>query len=513
MSIVKISDVSKGVNFDTMPEELADGVWSSCQNMRFRNGFAQRFRGLTDVFNTPTVTPHFIAPFQTISKRFWAYAGTEKVFVDDGTTKTEITPASTFTGAVDDRWSGGTLSGILVLNNGVDKPTYWNGDTGTDLATLPGWGATWKAAVVKPFKEYLIALDVTKGSSRYPHMVKWSHSSAPGAIPTSWDETDVTKDAGEQDLAQTPDLLVDALPMGDVMIVYKERSMYSMSFIGQPYIWRFQKLPGDSGMLTRGCAVNTPLGHVVLTAGDVILHQAQGVTSIADGSIRSYIFNNIDTTNYKRSFVTANPQRNEVLICFPLNGGTGYCDKAAVWNWVDKTWGLRDLSGVTYGAFGQADIPNTPTTWDGDSGTWDTDVSEWNENEYAPNEARLLLTRSSPSIVAFDTGSTDFGVNFRGVLERTQMAFGDSYAIKFVRAVYPKVDSGSGAVLQVEVGYSMSADESPQWTNAVTYTVGTDNKVDVMAKGRYISLRITSTGAAPWRIRSIDMDIQMAGAY
>jgi hypothetical protein len=44
-------------------------------------------------------------------------------------------------------------------------------------------------------------------------------------------------------------------------------------------------------------------------------------------------------------------------------------------------------------------------------------------------------------------------------------------------------------------------------------TVGTDNKVDVMAKGRYIALRITSTGAAPWRVRSIDFDIQASGAY
>ncbi|WP_230687588.1 hypothetical protein, partial [Streptococcus pneumoniae] len=84
--------------------------------------------------------------------------------------------------------------------------------------------------------------------------------------------------------------------------------MYAMSYVGAPYIFRFQRLPGESGMLARGCAVNTPVGHVVLTAGDVVVNNGTGVQSIANGAVRSYIFNNIDSTNYKRAFVTANPQ-------------------------------------------------------------------------------------------------------------------------------------------------------------------------------------------------------------
>ncbi len=512
MSIVKITDCGKGWNADQMPEELGDGVWNRVENMRFRNGFAERFRGMTNVFTTPTITPYYITPYQTVSAKYWVYAGTQKVFADDGTTQTEITPGTAFTGAVDDRWSGGTLSGVLVMNNGVDQPHYWNGNPASDLVVLTGWNTNWRCASLRPFKDYLVALDITKSGTRYPHMVKWSHSSVPGAIPSSWDETDVTKDAGEQDLAQTPDLLVDALPMGDVLIIYKERSMYSMSFIGQPYIWRFTKLPGDSGMLSRGCGVATPVGHVVLTAGDVIIHQAQGVQSIADAQVRKYIFNNIDNANYKKAFVTSNPQKNEVLVCFPSNGST-VCDKAAVWNWSDKTWGLRDLNGVTYGAFGQANITNISTTWDTDSGAWDSDASEWNENEYAPNEARLILCRNTPAITAFDTGTNDFGSNFRGILQRENMSFGDSYSNKLLRTIYPKIDAADGTVIQIEAGSSMNPSESPSWEPAVSFTVGTDQKADILCRGRYLSLRLTSTGASPWRVRSIDLDIVTAGAY
>ncbi len=511
MAIVKIPDCGRGVNLDLMPEELADGAWSNCQNMRFRNGFAQRFRGMTDVMTTPPVTPYFLVAYQTPTKRFWVHAGAAAVYADDGTTQTDIT-GTTPTGTQDDRWSGGTLGGVLVLNNSIDQPMYWTGDTAANLATLTGWNSAWRAAVVRPHKGYLVALDVTKSGARYPHMVKWSHVAAAGTIPSSWDETDVTKDAGEQDLADTPDLLVDCLPMGDSLIIYKQRSMYSMTFIGQPYIWRFQRLPSESGMLTRGCAVDTPAGHVVLTAGDVIIHQGGNPKSIADGAVRSFIFNNLDTTNYRRAFLCSNPQRCEVLVCFPMNGST-YCDKAAVWNWQDNTWGLRDLPNVTYGATGQADLQTLSTTWATDSETWDADGSEWNENEYAPSEARLLFCRAAPAITAFDTGTTDNGTAIRGQLQRDQLTFGDAYAVKLVKGVRPKIDAANGTVVQVEVGASMSPDAAPIWKNATSFTVGQSVKSDCFVKGRYISIRLTTTGNQAWKLRSIDFDVQTAGAY
>ncbi len=66
MTIIKIPDCGKGWNADQMPEELGDGVWSRVENMRFRNGFAERFRGMTNVFTTPTITPYFITPCRTL---------------------------------------------------------------------------------------------------------------------------------------------------------------------------------------------------------------------------------------------------------------------------------------------------------------------------------------------------------------------------------------------------------------------------------------------------------------
>ena len=511
MAIVRVDNCGLGINSDLSAEELGNGVWSASENMRFNLGYAERCKGIVQVFATPAVTPYWIAPYATTTTRFIVHAGLAAVYVDDGTTRTDITGTAP-TGAIDNRWTGGSLNGVFVMNNGIDKPMFWNGNTATNLATLTGWDATWLAQVVRPFKNFLIALDVTKGATRYPHMVAWSDIAVPGAIPTSWDDTNPAFDAGNQDLAETSDLMVDCLPLGDVNVIYKERSMYAMTYVGAPYIFRFQRLPGESGMLARGCGVNTPLGHVVLTAGDVVLNSGAGGQSIANGAVRDYIFKNIDATYYKRAFVTANPQRNEVWICIPY-GSTSVCNKAVIWNWVDKTWAIRSLTNATYGAFGQVDLAATEATWATDSGTWESDVTTWNQNEYSPAEARLFMCHSTPAISLVDTGATDFGTLITASLERTGMTMGDPYSVKTIRAIYPRIDGVIGSTVNVQIGSSMYPDQATTWQTAQAFTIGSSIKVDSFASGRFLSVRFTNADYGAWRMKSFDVDYVNAGAY
>ena len=511
MTITTISNCGSGFNSDLSPEELGAGVWSATENMRFNLGYAERCKGIAQVFTAPSVTPYWIAPYATTATRYIVHAGLNAVYVDDGLTRTDITGTAP-TGNADNRWTGGTLNGVLIMNNGADKPMYWGGDTATNLATLTGWGATWLAESVRPFKNYIVALNITKGANKYPHMVKWSDVAVAGAIPTSWDETNPALDAGEQDLAETSDLLVDCLPLGDVNIIYKERSMYAMTYVGAPYIFRFQRLPGETGILARGCVVNTPVGHVVLTVGDVVLNTGQGVQSIANGAVRNYIFNNIDASYYQRAFVTANPQRNEVWICFPY-GSTSTCNKAVIWNWVDKTWAVRSLTNVTYGAFGQVSLNTTDSTWAADSGTWASDATTWNMNEYSYAEARLFMCHSTPAISLVDTGTTDFGSIITASLERTGMTLDDPYSVKTIKSIRPRIDGETGAVISVQVGSAMYPDATPTWQTAQNFTIGSSIKVDSFATGRFLAVKFSNVDYSQWRIKSFDIEYNTMGGF
>ena len=500
-----------GLVKDQPPHELAVNAWSSAENVRFRDNCIERIEGEAQVYDTPSVTPYWVTPYSTTDKRYIAHFGLAKAYVDDGTTRTEITGTAP-TGSADDRWSGGAFNGFLIANNGVDQPMYWDGNTANNLTTLTGWDATVRAAVMVPFKNYLVALDITKSGTRYPHMVKVSSAADPGTLPTSWDETDPTVDTYENDLAETPDLLVDALPLGASLIVYKERSMYSMTYIGGQYIWQLSRIPGDAGMLARGCGVNTPMGHVVLTAGDVILHSGQGPQSIIDGKVRRWLFNTMNSTAYRKSFLVANAARNEVWICFPQGSATA-CNIALIWNWKDNTFTTRTLNNVTFGCSGQVTATAGDAVWSGDSESWESDVTVWDQSAFPPSESRVILCTTAPNLVMVDSGNEFAGTSFTASAEKLGNAFDDHSSVKLVRSVIPRVDGTSGQTLYIQLGSTMDPETPYVWSDAVPYVIGTDYKADTFASGRYIGVRFYSTAAFRWRVRSWDYDLVKRGRY
>lgn len=500
-----------GISPDALPQELPINAWSGGKNVVFRDGGVQRVKGEAQFSNTPSVAPYWLAPYQTATKRFWIHAGLAAVYADDGTTLTDITGTAP-TGAIDDRWTGGSLNGVFVANNGVDVPTYWGGDTGVNLAALPGWNANWRAKVIRPFKFHLIALDITKSGTRYPFMLKTSAAAVAGSVPSSWDETDPAVDTYEQDVAETPDALIDGLALGDVFIIYKERSMYSLQYTENAQNpWLLRRLPGDVGMLAPGCAVQTPQGHVVLTAGDVVVHAGQGARSILTGRMRKWLWSRMDSTNYRRAFVTANPERSEAWICFP-EAGQATCSLAIVWNWETDTLGIRQLNSVTYGAFGQIDTTSA-ASWNAQTETWDNASGAWDASEYSQSSARLLLSQTTPRISIVDTGLSFNGTNIAAYVERSGLSFDAPEQVKLIKSITPRINAPTGTVLTITVGGSMDAEQAPTIQGSTTYTVGTSRKADLFASGRFLYWKISSSSRQGWEIKSVDMDVSPLGAY
>jgi len=505
-----VKDCSQGVNRDLMPQELAPGSWSAVKNMRFAKGFAERINGIYDQFSAPSVTPYWLHYYETATTGFWVHAGLDAVYVDDGTTRTEIT-GSAPTGAIDDRWTGGVIGGLLVMNNGVDQPMYWNGNTATNLATLTGWDANERCKSLRVFKQFLFALNITKSGTNYPHMVKWSAAAAPGAIPSSWDEGDDTLEAREVEIAETSDPIIDGFQQGDSFIVCKERSMYRFTFIDGQYVFQSQKLPGTTGMMARGCSAPTPMGTVILAVGDVVLFDGQQAVSIADGQVKEYIFNSMDPDNYERSFVVSNPIRQETLVCFPSIGHSS-CDKAMIWDWNSRKWGERDLPNVTYGATGLIDDADTNRTWNGLTMTWDQINWAWYAETLTSNQTRLMLCRTAPAISAYDFGGDDDGAEIESFLERVGISTGED-GVFLWKDVWLNVDAPAGTEIEVSLGASMYPNQAPIMRDPVTFTVGSTHKANVMVKGRYCALRLSHSGPQKWKIRSYGIGVQPAGKF
>jgi hypothetical protein len=440
------------------------------------------------------------------------YCGLAKIYtVSASGTHTDITRATggDYTATADTKWTGGELSGIMVVNNVNDVPQYWNGNTGTDMAALTGWTSTWRCRALRPLRNHLVAVNITKTSTNYPNMVKWSHAADPGAVPSSWDEADATKDAGEQDLADANGFLVDMVPLGDLGILYTTGSYHAMQYIGGTYIWRFTRLSEFAGALSQNCAVQYPGGHVVLTAGDIITHSGGAPTSIVNARIRSNLFSSIDTTNYGRSFVAHNEIRSEVWVCIPTAGATS-CTRAYVWNYAQNSWGIRDLPNVPHANLGPIQS-STGTAWSDEVGTWAAATGSWDAIGLDSSKRRLMMASTDGRLFLADSGSTYDGTSTSMYVEKTDMSLGDSTVSKFVQSVRPKVDGVIGETLSVRVGATDYADGTITWSDPVTYTVGSTRAADFRVSGKFIGVKIEDTVGSPWRCRSMDIEYELDG--
>ena len=419
---------------------------------------------------------------------------------------------SDFTGDADDRVSLFVFNGVLILNHPVDGAYYWNGDTTTRLRRLPGVPVGQVFHAMRPFKNYLIGMKPTISSVVYPHQIMWSVSAEPGAIPTTWTALS-TNDAGDTpQSAETGGHIVDGLALGDSFIVYKDDARFAMDFIGGNAVFRTYRIPGTDGLLSRGCAVATPKGHVFLTNGDVKIHTGGESQSIADGVLRKFLFALMDTLNAGRSFLEINLPQCEVWVFFP-GYGEAAPDQVYAWNWNDNTWGIFNISSITCACSGQVPPGIGDGAWDVDTETWDVDPTRWVEDEYNPNEQRMILGTLTPTIGLADTGTQDFGVSFTSRLERTGMNTGDSDSMKTVRGVRLHVDSIPSIDLSVYVGNAKTAAADPTYSTAATFTVGSsqDWANRFSGGGRYPAVKIETTEDRVWKLRSYEIDFAKQG--
>lgn len=492
-----------------MSEELALGAWSDVSNAVFRGGFLQRSEGNEAFVDTPSVTPYFLLPFRNGTQLGLIHVGLAAAYVDLGGTRTNISPASPFTGGAGDRWTGGIFNGIAIINNGVDKPHFWAGSTGSDFASLTNWPSTHTCKSIRPHKNFLIAMDTTESSVRYPSRVLWSAIADTGAVPPSWDITDPAREAGNADV-EGGDVLIDGLTLGDAFVLYKSASSYLMRYVGGQSVFSIQKIPGGLGVLARNCVVDTPVGHVCLTTGDVVVHSGGVPKSIATDLVRQTIFDEMDPDYYTRAFVTANPSQSEVLVCYPTSGAT--CKKAAVWNWRTEVWSFRTLRDVLHGAHGQMPAPDG-LTCDELSGTCDDLTGTLGGSATSPTDQKLAFAHALPAITLVGYGETDAGLEMTTEATRTGIALDDGQQVKFCRGIWPRIDAPAGTVVEIAAGAAMVPDSDPTWDDWQDFTVGTSEKVDTDTAGRYLAFKLRTVGGDTWRVRSMDLDIEPMGMY
>lgn len=518
---------SIGVVKDKPPHTLNKNVWSNVSNGSFADFKASNKQGSSFSVTQPSENPLKMTFINVTGTPFFVYGTATKLWCLSGTVHTDITRlagASPYALSAERTWGFAEFGGLLIANNGNDTPQYWpQTSTGTDMANMTAWPASTKAKVIRAFKNFLVGYHITKGANDFPHMVKWSHPADPGTLPVSWDHTDATKDAGEYPLIETGDIIIDALSLRDLNLIYKERTTWSMQFIGGTNIFAFRKVFGNLGIIGQDCAVDLGDRHFVFTLDDLIIHDGLRVNSVADGKVLRHIYNELDTTNYKNSFCLHRKLTKEVMVFYPKTGSV-YPNSCAVYNYVSGAWTFFSYNNQVSG--GAEGYTGTLDTWSTDTGTWSTDTSVWDSGGFSALDKRLVLTCPVDSgLLTINVGTTDGRKSgatvtdnaFTTLFQRDAIVFAEERApnldnpqyVKQVTAVYPNIVMLTGATMQVSVGAAENP-EGPYTYQTVNFTPSSSKKVDVNVSGRFFSVKFS--GQESFTLNSYMMDVKIIGS-
>lgn len=521
MALVELDTVGNlGLIKDLKSYTLDPVAWNEALNVRFVDGEVHTIGGRRHIFGTLPQAPQFIIPVATNVQVFWLWMSATDGFVYDGTNHTEVTRAAggDYASPGPEAWNGVLFGGIPIVNNGVDIPQFWaTVSAGTDLANLTNWPTIDRAKVIRALGPYLVAINITRSGSVFPHRVKWSHAADPGALPASWDHTDPTVDAGESELPDVQaGVLLDALNLRGQLFLYKESSVWRMRFVGGQFVFAFDTFLDTVGLLAPRCVGVTGDGqrHFVVTQDEVILHDGNSVDSIFDKKFNKHLFRRIDPDNYYKSFVYTDPTNKEMHFCYPTQG-SAVVNRGLIWNY--KTGTISEME-VDYVAAAQGPVEESPdVTWDTVVGTWDEQVGPWAE---ITRRSLVVAKNSNSRFLMLESGNLFDGAEIATVLQRTGLAIVGQKrdrtpivnfnARKMATRIYPRMEGGP---IQVRFGAQDQLDGPVRWTSKQTFNPTSQTWIDEIVEGAALAIEFSSETSEIWKLEGYKLEVSMTGEY
>jgi hypothetical protein len=510
-----------------MPPE----VWTSSNNVRFFEGFVQKILGSQVALGTPSVEPAHLLHVPGTAESYWLYLSKTKAYVYSSGVHSNITRQTAavdvdYTTVNERDWNGGILGGIPILNNGVDVPQYWPAiASGTKLADITNFPADTVAKIVRPFGPFLVMLDVLTNGSHYPHMFWWSHPAEVGALPSSWDVTDPTKDAGRRELTDVEGgVLMEALMLGDYLILYKETSTHLMRYVGGRQIMASSMVFATAGILGPRCVCAFDLGrkHFVVGQDDIMVHNSREPELVLEAKYKRRFFEELSVEHKLNTFVFHKASNKEVWVCYPTkDSADGFPNKAMIWNYQYNTIQFRDFVGMF--AWPGKNQLTTATQWDLLTRTWDEATEQWSQEG---DRGIIVADPANTRLYQIDAGADFFGTNYTAFVERLGLSIigrdrSGNPKLNFtqnrlVKRLWPKM-KGTGTVA-IQVGFQDTPMGAVTWSPAKTFdaetgldTVFGNRYVDFELSGRLPAVRFESSGTGGWQLDGYDIDITPLG--
>jgi len=292
------------------------------------------------------------------------------------------------------------------------------------------------------------------------------------------------------------------------ILIWTDSAIYSMQYIGAPYVWGFQILMDNISVMSPNCMIT--VNNITYWMGRDRFYMYDGSVKTLPCSLKQYIFEDINQDQAYQVFTGSNEGFNEIWWFYCSvdgNGGTRanpntVVDKYVIYNYLDQVWYYGSMART---AWLQTGTQPYPIAADYNNRL----LNHENGNDDVSTAATLPIDAYIQSS-DFDIGDgQQFGFVWRMLPDvNFNNSTGDQPAITM--QLQPRQNSGSA--------YNTSVDnpqvQSPQnFTNIPAYTVNQfTGQVYTRVRGRQMAIRIESTGTGvAWQLGAPRIDIRPDG--
>ena len=408
-------------------------------------------------------------------------------------------------------WSNDNFGQDLVIAPRGGSIYYWQDalgvavraqDLGT-LATAAGFAGqfvphTTNQVSASSIQRFIIAMganpyDPTDANTEFdPMLVRWSDQENPYEwVPAA------TNQSGEFRLSNGSFIMASRNTRQEIL-VWTDSCLYSMQYLGPPYIWGFNILMDNISVMSPNSMVTVQ--NVTYWMGTDKFYMYSGRVETLPCSLRQFIFEDINKDQAYQVFCGSNEGYNEVW-WFYCSGDSNTVDKYVVYNYLDRVW--------YYGTMAR-------TAWL-DSGIRPYPMAANYENRILYHESAVDdVSGLSPVPITAYVQSSDFDI-------------GDGHNFGFVWRILPDVNFNGSNVNQPYVtmtvkprqnsGTPYGTADNPQvqsqdnYSTKGVYTIQQfDGQVYTRLRGRQLALRIESNSlGVAWQLGTPRIDIRNDG--
>ena len=387
--------------------------------------------------------------------------------------------------------------GEVLLLQLVDGPLYqWLPTDGVDNRATLVAGAPTKNGfmlVSSPDRHLVVfGTETTVGDpdTQDPLFVRFSNQEDINTFAES-----ATNTAGGQRLSDGNRIQTAVRSRGQIL-VFTDTSLHGMQYIGPPYTFGFQQLGTNCGSLGPNSAIE--VNGLAFWMGHEAFYVFDGTVKKLPCTVQDYVFDDINLVQEDKVFAALNSDFNEVT-WFYCSFTSDYVDRCVTYNYVENSWYEGSLA---------------RTSWQ-DVGTFQKPTA----SEYFPESTEPTintiygLTAGRSLIYNHEDGVNQAdGSAITAFIDSGYFDIGDGDNMILMKRFIPdfKNQEGNLTVNLLLRAYPQTT-ASPSSLDPYLITPTTE-KVDTRARGRQISLKITSDEVdTNWRYGTMRVDIQPDG--